>query len=253
MAADPPVVVLLHGWALHGGLLQPLAARLGDARRTFCPDLPGHGGRPYRPRFRDLAGLAEAVAADLPPACVLVGWSLGGLVAARLAADNCPAVRRLVLLATTPRFVNGDGWQQGLAPGLVAEFAAGLGRDYRGLVRRFLALQARGDERQGTLLRQLRASVFARGEPDPAALAAGLEVLLGSDLREAVTRIAVPTLVVTGANDRLTPPGAGDWLAGQIPGARLEQIAGAAHAPFLSHPDAVAQAVGGFIAAGIPA
>jgi pimeloyl-[acyl-carrier protein] methyl ester esterase len=249
-AADSSAVVLLHGWALHGGLLEPLAARLRGAHRVFCPDLPGHGSRPFSPPFRDLAGLAAAVAADLPPACTLVGWSLGGLVAARLAAQGCPAVRRLVLLSSTPRFVSGDGWEHGLAPGLVADFAAELEHDYHGLVRRFLALQARGDDRQGESLRQLRAAVFARGEPDPAALRAGLEVLLEADLRREVAAIAVPTLVVAGEHDRLTPAAASAWLAAAIPGARLERVAGAGHAPFLSQPEAVGAALSGFVPAG---
>jgi len=156
-------------------------------------------------------------------------------------------VRRLVLIASTPRCVNGDGGAHGLDPGLVAEFAEELQRDYRGLVRRFLSLQARGDERQGDLLRTLRASVFARGEPDPDALRAALGVLVRSDLRAEAGRIAVPTRVVAGEYDRLTPPQAGAWWARQMPDATYSEIAGAGHAPFLSHPDEVANALAAFL------
>lgn len=247
MATDRVPVVLLHGWALHAGLMQPLASRLAAGREVTCLDLPGHGGRPYDPPFTDLDSLAVAIAGDLPPACALVGWSLGGMVAAQLAATGHPSIRRLVLLSSTPRFLRGDGWEPGLDPVVVDEFAAELQRDYRGLVRRFLALQARGDERQGGWLRTLRAGVFARGEPDPAALRAGLTVLIGADLRAAAGAIRVPTLVVAGEHDRLTPPQAGAWWAARINGARWLQVPGAGHAPFLSHPEVVAQALGAFL------
>lgn len=238
---------MLHGWALHGGVFAPLAGALAAGAAVTCPDLPGHGGRPFAPAFRDLGELADAVERDLPARCTLLGWSLGGMVAACLAARGCTAIERLVLVDTTPRFVAGAGWPHGLPPVDVEAFAVALRQDYRRLVSRFLALQVRGDARQSDLLRQLRSEVFTRGEPDPDALAAGLDVLRRADLRQAVGGIAVPTLVVCGQNDRLTPPAAASWLAGHIPGASLESVAGAGHAPFLSRPAAVAAAIRRFL------
>jgi pimeloyl-[acyl-carrier protein] methyl ester esterase len=247
MAPDGLPLVMLHGWGLHAGIMQPLAQRLAQAGPVTCVDLPGHGGRPFEPPFTGLDELAGAIAQDLPPACCLLGWSLGGMVAARLAAARHPAVRRLVLVSSTPRFVRVEGWEHGLDPALVAEFAAELERDYRGLVRRFLSLQARGDDHQGDLLRTLRAAVFSRGEPDPRALRAGLGILVQADLRTEAGRIVVPTQVLVGQYDRLTPPQAGAWWAGQIPDASFAEIPGAGHAPFLSHPDAVASHLAAFL------
>lgn len=251
MKPDAPLV-MLHGWALHGGVFASLAGALAGGPPVTCPDLPGHGGRPYAPAFRDLDGLADAVERDLPARCTLLGWSLGGMIAARLAARGCTAIERLALVDTTPRFVAGAGWRHGLTPADVEQFAAALRQDYRRLVSRFLALQVRGDARQAKLLRQLRSEVFARGEPDPDALAAGLEVLCRADLRQDAGRIAVPTLVVCGHNDRLTPPAAARWLAGHIPGSSLEQVAGAGHAPFLSRPAAVADVIRRFLDGAAP-
>lgn len=230
-------VVLLHGWGLHGGLFAPLAAALSARHRVTCIDLPGHGRSPFDPAFDDLAGLARAVDQALPPACTLVGWSLGGTVAAQLAATGCPKIERLVLVAATPRFVRDGSWAHGLAPAVVDEFALQLRRDYRELIRRFLSLQARGDERQVALLRQLRAAVFEHGEPDPAALDASLAVLTESDLRGVVGNISVPTLVIAGEYDRLTPPAASGWMAANIRNARLSLLKSSGHAPFLSHAD----------------
>ena len=249
-AGSGPDLVLLHGWGLHGGLFAPLAASLTDRYRVTCIDLPGHGRSSFDPAFADLATLSQAVAGVLPSGCTLLGWSLGGMVAAWIAAAGGESVERLVLVSSTPRFVRDDSWEHGLDRAIVAEFADQLQRDHRGLIRRFLSLQARGDERQVALLRHLRACVFAQGEPDSAALEAGLAVLTESDLRGSVGRITVPTLVVAGEHDRLTPPAASGWLARHIPGASLSLLASAGHAPFLSHADEFVRVLLAFLPAG---
>lgn len=228
-------LVLLHGWGLGPSVWSGLREALSTSRTVLAPSLPGHSGD-SRARASDLDAWSDALAADLAPGTLLCGWSLGGMLAATLAAAGHPSIRRLVLIATTPRFVAGPDWRHGLAGEVVEEFAGELERDYRGLVRRFLSLQARGDEQAAALLRTLRAQVFARGEPDRAALHAGLDILRQADLRESAGRIGIPTLVIAGERDRLTLPGAASWLAGHIPGARLVMIPGAGHAPFLSHP-----------------
>lgn len=241
-------MVLLHGWGLHGGIMTPIAEAMAqDGREVRCLDLPGHGGRPLDSPFAGLGQLAARIAPDLPSHCTLIGWSLGGMVAAWLAAHPGPAIGRLVLVATTPRFIAGEDWVHGIDGATADEFAAGLERDYRDTVRRFLSLQSRGDDRAGAVLRQLRADVFRRGEPDPAALRAGLEILRSADLREDAGRIRVPTLVIGGEYDRLTLPGAVEWLAHRIPGARLAMLPGAGHAPFLSHPQEFLAACNDFL------
>ena len=121
--------------------------------------------------------------------------------------------------------------------GVLDGFARDLGRDYRATLLRFLVLQARGGEAAREVIARLRTTLFARGEPDPAVLAAGLELLRGVDLRALVGQVRCPTLIVHGGHDTLCPVAAGRWLAGRLPQARLAVHARAAHAPFLSHPE----------------
>lgn len=241
-------VVLLHGWGLHGGLWSGLAERLQHAARVTALDLPGHGRSPWPPAFHDIDSLAQAVERSLPGPCTLVGWSLGGMAALALAARGSSCVRRLVLVATTPRFLTGPDWEHGLAPSVAAEFAADLARDWRATIGNFLALQVRGCEHQLQVLRALRHELFARGEPHAEALRAGLGVLQHADLRDRLARIAVPTLVIGGERDRLTPPGAALALAQAIAGARYHCVPRAGHAPLLSHPAAVAHELLQFLA-----
>ena len=244
---DGPDLVLLHGWALHGGMWGPWIDELARHARLHLVDLPGHGRSPFPPGSGDLAGLAAAVRPVVPDGAALLGWSLGGMVALELARGPRPRLAALVLVATTPRFVVDEDWPHGMPTALLAGFARGLAADHRGTVQNFLALQTRGDERAHDTLRQLRRSLDAHGPPDPAALEAGLGILGSADLRDALPRIAVPTLVIAGDHDRITPPGAGLELATRLPQARLAAIARSGHAPFLSHGPQVLAEVLGFL------
>ncbi|MFO1405971.1 MAG: pimeloyl-ACP methyl ester esterase BioH [Steroidobacteraceae bacterium] len=242
-----PDLVLLHGWALHGGMWGPWIDELARHARLHLVDLPGHGRSGWSEDCAGLGGLAAAVRPAVPPGAVVLGWSLGGLVALELARGPRSPVSALVLVATTPRFVADADWVHGMAPDVLAEFARSLAADHAETVRNFLALQVRGDERSHETLRQLRRSLDAHGPPDPRALGAGLDILASADLRDDLPRIAVPALVIAGDHDRLTPPGAGRELAIRLPQARHHAIARSGHAPFLSHGPEVLAEVSGFL------
>ena len=62
--------------------------------------------------------------------------------------------------------------------------------------------------------------------------------------------LAQPSLVISGSRDTLAPPAAGRWLADRLPDARFASIEGAAHVPFLSHPDPFMAALESFLDAG---
>jgi len=245
-AGRGPDLVLLHGWGLHSGIWTPLLPALTRCHRVTCIDLPGHGRSEATASRFGLDDAAAAAAELAPPGAAWLGWSLGGQVtmAAALAGQ---AIDRLVLVATTPRFVSASAWPCAMAPGTLAGFAAALAEDHRRTLRDFLALQLRGDRRAATLLGKLRAVLAERPEADPAALRAGLDLLAATDLRDRLRAISQPVLVIAGERDRLTPAEAGRRLAAGLPDARFVALPGAAHAPFLSHPEAFLSAVGPFL------
>lgn len=230
-----PDLVLLHGWGLHGGLFAPVVPALAARFRVHAVDLPGHG----RSAYRGAAGLGawvDAVAGAVPPGAAWLGWSLGGMLAMHAALASRARISRLVLVASSPRFVAAADWPHAQPADVLERFGRELVGDFRNTVQDFLTLQSLGDERAREQVRALRPLVFAHGDPVPEALADGLDILRTTDLRNDLPLLAVDALVVAGARDRLTPPGASRAIAAAAPRARMVEIAGAAHAPFLTRP-----------------
>jgi pimeloyl-[acyl-carrier protein] methyl ester esterase len=243
-----PRLVLLHGWALNSHVWDDLVPRLASEFSVTCVDLPGHGASRWHAGIDDLDSLAETVVPHLGAHCHLLGWSLGGMVALKLALRHAARIEKLVLVASTPKFVASPDWPSALQPAVLEHFAARLREDYPATVREFLTLQVRGDERAHEALRILRRRVLVAGELDNAALRAGLRILREADLRSDLPRIRMPALVIAGERDALVPPAAAAALATGLPQARAQVIERAAHAPFLSHLDEFSSEVRNFLA-----
>ena len=243
-------LVLLHGFALHGGLFAPLLPALAQHHRVHVVDLPGHGhSDPIDPWTIDavVAALERAFVAEPQPLAVM-GWSLGGVIALAWALAHPDRLRKLVLVGTSPRFVADESWPHAMAPEMLARFGDELRVACKLTLQRFLSLQVQGSEAGYATLVALRHQLIARGEPDPTMLCAALGALAGADLRADVARIAIPTLIVAGESDTLAPPEASAWLVRALPAAQLLRLPGAGHAPFLSHPEAFRDALLGFLA-----
>lgn len=231
-----PALVLLHGWGAHKRVWDELLARLGADMQIIAPDLPGHGAAPAITPYA-VECMVDTLAAAAPAQCTLAGWSLGGQLALAWARRHPQQVTRLMLIAATPRFVSTPDWPHGMAPEVFAEFSASLTRDAATTLRRFLLLQTQGDARARQAARQLEAALVLQAQPRSSVLVETLRWLQTTDLREALPEIIQPTLVMHGDRDRIAPPAAGEYLASQLPQARLALLAGAAHAPFMSAPD----------------
>jgi pimeloyl-[acyl-carrier protein] methyl ester esterase len=146
-------------------------------------------------------------------------------------------IERLILVASTPCFIQKPDWTCGMSIELLTAFSEALADNYLQTLRRFLALQVRGSEHERELLNQLRQGVERRGPPDMKALTSGLEMLRTCDFRSCLPEIPQSTLVIAGERDTLTPLLAAQFLSMTLPLAQLRVIHGAAHAPFLSHPE----------------
>lgn len=243
-----PDLVLLHGWGLNGEIWGDVVDTLASRRRVTLVDLAGHGRSGMPDGAYDLDHLAAFVAPAIPAGAAVLGWSLGGLVATRLAAREPQRVERLILLASTPRLAASPDWPHALSPDVLAQFARELEYDYAGTLERFLALQVAAitPAMRGTL-RELRARMSAL-PPRPDALRGALQILLNTDLRYELKNLNLPVFALYGGRDRLVPAAAAQAMRELLPrGARVEIMPAAGHAPFLSHPAQFVQALESFL------
>jgi len=237
----PIPLVILHGWAMHGGVMSPLVDALKDRCTTYVVDLPGHGysrdcSLPLEPRES-----ATAIAAVTPPAMWL-GWSMGGLIALTAALERPKQVLSLAMLCATPKFVRDENWPYGSDGKQVRHLATDLETDYHATLERFMALETMGSADPRAELRHLRTLVFDRGEPDLRVLQEGIRILEEGDCRTALADLPVPSAWIAGRRDRLIPPRAMQWSADQC-GGSFAEIEHAGHAPFFGHVDALVQAL----------
>ncbi len=222
-----PRLVILPGWCAGRGPLKSLASALDG--EIF--DLPGYGAAPL---IEDFHAAAADIAARLKPGTSLCGWSLGAQLALAIAARAPDKVGKLALIAGTASFVQRDGWPHAMPPEMLAEFTSAVAADIEAMLPRFVGGFNRGDARAKEVTREILD--LADPRPPAATLATGLGWLRDVDLRALAPQVKAPTLLLHGAADPLMPLAAAEALAALIPGARVEALAGCAHAPFISCP-----------------
>ena len=237
-----PDLVLIPGWGLGNAAWRPLLPALEAHFRVHLFTLPGYDLAPDAvspiaaagPNARSFDDTVRAFIGALPPDAIVCGWSLGAELALAMAARAPERIRRLVLVGGTARFTTTDNWPDGQPPSLLATFAESVATDASAALQRFAALINQGDTKARPITRELSAALRQAPLPTAQTLLSGLNWLRDIDLRDCVAQIKTPTLLVHGAHDPLMPLKASEWLASQLPQARLAVFANAAHAPFLN-------------------
>jgi pimeloyl-[acyl-carrier protein] methyl ester esterase len=246
-------LVLLHGWGMNLRVWDELAHALARRFRTIAVDLPGHGRSDWDGTAHTAAQTfrVHETLAPLTTRYHLLGWSLGGQIALDLAAAMPAGIERLILVATTPRFLAGPGWRFGVKETSLERLAAQVRADPTEAVKGFIRQQVRGLARRttGQVLSRLTRALAQGGAAHPEALRWGLERLRQGDLRMQLSQVRAPTLVIAGQDDRITPPGASRALAAALPKGSFRQLRGAGHVPFLSNRDQFLAALDGFLRA----
>jgi len=234
-------LVFLHGWGQSQKIWYAQKKQYPDA--CFL-DLPGHGGRLN----------ADACLQDVMQQCpkqqpfILIGWSLGGMLAMRLAVQYPERIKALILVNSTPSFRQRDDWLYGSDTPTFTAFEQGLATQASKTMRRFFALMFQGENLARETYRHIaEQGIDKQHPPSSYALKQGLHILSAWDLRSILPYITQPTCVIHGQQDAVIPVQAGQYLAKHIPDADFFPIDKAAHAPFLTHSSILANIVTSFI------
>lgn len=229
-------LVLLHGWGIDSSIWQPCLEQLRLNREIYLLDMPGYGINRAAVTIDEQVSLIDSVAnwqMDLPETYLLVGFSLGGIVASRHLHTKFNGAVGLVTIGTNRCFVSNDKWRHGVPPDFFEDFLGSLQADKVRLMKRFCSLQCEG-------LQDFRASRQALLKLiDPRlglpVLKHGLKALGSSDLTEEWADIAVPILHQFGRLDRLVPVSAAESLMSLR--RNVEIFDHSAHLPFVQETD----------------
>jgi len=226
-------LALLPGWGLGPAALEPLATALRAARpqaTVTVYSLPDSGDPEQA-----LAALDHAIA----PGAWLLGWSLGGMLAVKLAERRARACPGVITFASNACFVSRDGWPEAMASKTFEAFSAHCSADQAGTLKRFGLLCAQGSQRGRALLKGLNLDTTY-------ATAQGLALLAALDNRSALQAISLPQLHVYASADALVPTGAASAIGHVAPAACIEAFEGS-HAMVLEAPDVLASRAWAFI------
>jgi len=205
-----------------------LQRKLSKAYRAIFVDLPGHGQSQSLDGLITVKRLADHMTAFIEglgagPA-VLVGHSLGGAICIQLALDSPALVRALVLVGT--------GAKLGVLPAILE----GLKTDFKASVNLAIGSMAFASGANPELIERSKSETL---NCRPEVAYADFVACNNFDVRERISSIKAPTLIIVGADDRLTPVKWSQFLNDKIPGSSLHVIAKAGHMVMLEQPEEV--------------
>ena len=241
-------VLMLHG--VGGGLAiwgddasGTVEALAGAGYRAVALDFPGYGASSGEPTLDAMVGSALALIKHLnAPRTVLLGHSMGGMVAQELLHRAPDAAQGLILVCTSAAFGRPDGaWQAQFLAQRLAPLDAGLGMAGMAdqLVPGLVSPQA------GAAAREAARRVMAR-VPE-AAYRTALRAIAGFDRREALAALQLPTLMLAAVHDGTAPPDVMRRMAARVAGAEFVCLPDAGHIANLEAPAAFNAAVLSFL------
>jgi 3-oxoadipate enol-lactonase len=231
-AAGAPVLVLSNSLGATLAMWDPQLPELAKKFRVLRYDTRGHGlsAQPAAPCTLDMLGgdvvrLLDALRIERAHFC---GLSLGGLTGLWLGIHAAERLNRLVVCNTAAKVGTLEAWNTRMD----ALRSGGMGAVTPGLLERWFTASFR--EKQPEIVESIRQMLLQAPVEGYLACCAAVR---DADLREQVSGVKVPTLVISGASDPVAAPADGRYLAAKIPGARYVELA-AAH---LSNVEAPAQ------------
>lgn len=235
-------IVLLHGWGCDSQVWQPVLASLDKFAEIKTINIV----YPKTVNANTIEDLCDQIAQQIDNNAILCGWSLGGMLATRIASLYPEKVKALITLATNPVFVANDHWPEAMPRKTFDTFFSSFSLNPVKALKRFVLLEIRGDKQADIQLRFLQ-SLIDKSDLDFAALESGLRILDLIDNSRVIKTLACPALFCFAENDTLVPISVVEKLKNTITdNQKLEVLAESGH--LLHYPsEKIENLVGSFL------
>jgi len=253
-AGSGPAIVFLHGWSLGKGAFGIQRRELSDRFRIVIPDMRGHGNSTD---FAEGDGI-DTLAGDLEQLLVhldlndviLVGWSMGALVAWEFAqGPQGGRVAGIVTIDMVPRVLNGDGWQHGLRSGThlydVDIDLSKMREDWQAFTRAYVP-KVFADGKTAERRELINKMIEFVSENDVDSMIGLWTALVHADYVETVQSLDVPTLITYGKLSQIYTEEAAAWMEQHISISQRIGFAESGHAPHLEEPQRFNESLAGF-------
>ncbi|XBC38676.1 MAG: pimeloyl-ACP methyl ester esterase BioH [Buchnera aphidicola (Melaphis rhois)] len=226
-------LVLIHGWGFNSTIWNIILSKLNIHFRIHLVDLPGFG-KNDKFQFLNLKNTAKFLEKYIPNNSILLGWSMGGLIASKIALLYPKKIRGIISVSSSPCFIMHRNWP-GISKNTLSKFYDQLILNYNKTIEDFIAMQIINSKCVTQEIQALKNLITSQPSPKISTLKKGLDLLYSSDLRKEIVKLKVPFLRIYGSLDKLVPKEISNLLDQKLPKTQSVIIEHSAHTPFISN------------------
>ncbi|MBI3755728.1 MAG: alpha/beta fold hydrolase [Deltaproteobacteria bacterium] len=244
-------LVFLHGWATNSNVWHYQAKEFSKDYEVITIDLPGHCGKSTwdEPTLEPAIDMVKShIPHPTSHIIVGIGWSLGAMVLMQMAYLNPGLFKGLILIGATSKFVAHKTFPWGQPLAVAKRMLKDIKKNFNKTTERFYPLNFTEEELANREAKEFIEFYQSKSKKfSQESIITALEALLSVDLREAISDINIPVLLIQGEKDNVCPVKAGQCLSENLPNAKLKVFKETGHAPFLTRAKAFNAIVQGFL------